>query len=180
LGNHSNLTVMPRKKIIIDGYNLIKANPDIFSRMTGLESQRRHLQKILQSAPALHGQEILIVFDGASGYNLPRSEKKNRMQVIFSGKAQEADEVIQNLIRKKAPSNELLIVSSDQAIQNTAKDHQAASITSREFWKSLLGIPVETSRTSSDDISADRHLSEKEVQDWLKIFKDRDKSRHED
>jgi predicted RNA-binding protein with PIN domain len=175
-GNHSNLIVMLGKIIIIDGYNLIKANPDIFSRMIDLESQRLHLQKILRSAPALYGQEILIVFDGTSDYNLPQAEKKSRMQVIFSGKAKEADEVIQDLIRKRAPSNELLIVSSDQAIQNTAKDHRVASITSREFWKSLLGTQVETSRTSEDSMSADRQLSEKEVQDWLKIFKDRDKS----
>ncbi|OGB68510.1 MAG: hypothetical protein A2Y94_14085 [Caldithrix sp. RBG_13_44_9] len=171
---------MPGKKIIIDGYNLIKANPDIFSKMPDLESQRHHLLKILQSAPVLHGKEILVVFDGTTGQNFPPAEKKGRIQLIFSGKTQEADEVIQKLIRKNASSQMMQIISSDRSIKNTAKDHRVSTMTSQEFWKSLLGNHIKTSRAVNEDSSSNRHLSDNEIQEWLKLFQNREESRHED
>jgi predicted RNA-binding protein with PIN domain len=171
---------MPGKKIIIDGYNLIKANPDLFSKMSDLESQRTHILKILQSAPALLGQDILLVFDGTSGHNFPAAEKKGRIQFIFSGKNREADEVIQNLIRKNAAGQKMLVISSDHSIRNTARDHRVSAITSQEFWKTLLGSDPKTRPATNESSSSNRQLSDNEVQEWLKLFQKREKSGNED
>ena len=171
---------MPGKKIIIDGYNLIKANPDIFSKMSDLESQRTHLLKILQSAPALLAQEILLVFDGTSSHSFPGTETKGRIQIIFSGKNQEADEVIQNLIRKNAASQKIQVISSDRSIRNTASDHRVSTITSHEFWRILLGSDPKTRQATNDNSSSNRQLSDNEVQEWLKLFQKREESDNED
>jgi predicted RNA-binding protein with PIN domain len=171
---------MPGKKIIIDGYNLIKANPDLFSKMSDLESQRTHLLKILQSAPTLLGQDILLVFDGTAVHNFPASEKRGRIQFIFSGRNQEADEVIQNLIRKNAASQKMLVISSDHSIRNTARDHRVAAITSQEFWKTLLGNDPKISQAINHSSSINRQLSDNEVQEWLRLFQKRKEYGNED
>lgn len=165
-----------RKKIIIDGYNLIKANPAIFSKMSTLELQRMHLLKLLSSAPILQGHEVTVVFDGQSDSQQTRLQKKNWIRIIFSGKDLEADEVVQKLIRQQATREKLEIVSSDRKIQRTASDHQVMTISSQEFWKMLQPHPAKVVKSPDDEINPEQNLSKKELQEWLKIFRHRQNS----
>lgn len=168
-----------RKKIIIDGYNLIKANPIIFSKMSTLERQRTHLLKLLSSAPVLQGHEVTVVFDGQSDSQHMQLLKKNWIHIVFSGKKLEADEVIQKMIRQQATKEKMEIVSSDQKIQRTARDHQVMAVSSQEFWKVLQQHPVKAVK-SPNDLNSEQNLSKKELEEWLKIFRHRQDSADKD
>lgn len=162
-----------RKKIIIDGYNLIKANPTIFNRMHTLELQREHLLRLLSSAPVLQGHEVTVVFDGQLDSQQPPLQKKDRIRIVFSGRDLEADVVIQKLIRQKAAQEKMEIVSSDQKIQGTARDHQVIAISSQEFWKMLHQHPARVDKFKKNEIKSEQDLSKKEFKEWLKIFRNK-------
>ncbi len=172
--------MMVRKKIIIDGYNLIKANPAIFSKMPTLELQRVHLLKLLSSAPVLQGHEVTVVFDGQSDSQQTQLQKKNWIRIVFSGKDLEADEVVQKMIRQQAAKEKMEIVSSDQKIQRTARDHQVMAVSSQEFWKVLQQDPTKVVKSPDDQINPEQNLSKKELEEWLKIFRHRQDSADKD
>ncbi len=163
---------MSISKIIIDGYNFIKAPGAILPKNESLELQRDHLIKLLHSLPTLRNQDITIVFDGNQPPVAINAPKFRRMKVIFSGAGKEADDIIQNIIRNEANPGNLQIVSSDRKIQFTAKDHGALITNSADFW-SQLQSRNKTKQSSGNQPNADSELSDKEVDEWLQIFQNR-------
>jgi predicted RNA-binding protein with PIN domain len=163
----NNLT----QKLIIDGYNLIEAAPQVFQKMLTLENRRSHILKIIQSTPHLRSYEIVVVFDGNASKGKPMEYQQRHIQIRFSGTQQEADQVIQEMIRKEASGKSLHIISSDREIQNIARDHHAQVSSSQQFWKQLRRHP--SNRKNSDEPHARNKeaLSEREVQEWLEIFR---------
>jgi predicted RNA-binding protein with PIN domain len=162
-----------RKILIVDGYNLIHAAPHRFQKMTKLENRRSHLLKIINSSGSLPYDKIIVVFDGQLS-NLPNvKESEGKVVEIYSGKHQEADQVIQELIRKESQNSQLKIVSSDHKIRNTARDHLVQVISSQQFWQSLSPTEQKKRGTSEGSSVSDRQLSDKEVKEWLKLFKSR-------
>jgi predicted RNA-binding protein with PIN domain len=159
------------KVLIIDGYNLIGAAPEAFTKMPALENRREHLIRMLQSTPHLRNSKIIIVFDGDSSKGKPKKYQFHNIEVIFSGDQQNADQVIQEIIRQNSSSKSLHIISSDREIQNSARDHHAHLSSSQEFWKQLRknhsnkAIPKESKTVNKQE------LSQREVQEWLTIFK---------
>ena len=162
-----------RKILIIDGYNLIHAAPHRFQKMIELENRRSHLLKILKSSGLLRYDKIIVVFDGQLSDFPNVKESEGKVVVIYSGKHQEADEVIQELIRKEAQNSQVKIVSSDQEIRNSARDHGTKVVSSQQFWQSLSPASQKKSRTSEGLPTPDRQLSDKEVKEWMRIFKSR-------
>jgi predicted RNA-binding protein with PIN domain len=97
--------------------------------------------------------------------------RRNNIQIIFSGNQQEADAVIQKMIRQDASQNSIHIVSSDREIQNTARDHHARISSSQEFWRELRGQKSEQTSSNESESVRKEQLSKSEVQEWLDIFK---------
>jgi len=171
---------MKGKKIIIDGYNLIKSPLISFPDSDSLEAQREHLLRILQSYPALRNRQVTVVFDGGEPFPGPHSYKYGHIQFVFSGPKKQADDVIQRMIRKAPRPAELHIVTSDRRIQFTARDHGAEVTDSPAFWKMLHATPGPTgSEEHTGEKPADR-LSDREVKEWLKRFQNRANKENED
>jgi len=158
--------------LIIDGYNVIEAAPELFKKMAALENRRDHLLRMIQSTPHLRNKKIIVVFDGSSPTGIPKKYRHHNIHVIFSGAQQEADQVIQDLIRKEAPRKSLLIISSDQEIRNTARDHHARSSSSKAFWQQTRPNRSNQSESKTADYTKEQELSQHEVQEWLQIFKE--------
>ena len=164
---------MSKKKIIIDGYNLIKSHEVSFPKLISLESQRDHLLKVLNSSPALHSKNVIVVFDGSQLGITSGGFKHQQIRVIFSGKNKLADDVIQEMIRRDLHPEQLSIVTSDRTIQFTAKDHGAETIESPAFWKKIHNQHSAKKNKQSILSEKDKNLSDKEVQEWMQIFKNR-------
>jgi predicted RNA-binding protein with PIN domain len=161
------------KILIIDGYNVIHAEPHRFQKMTRLESRRAHLVRIIKSATTLQYDKIIIVFDGREVKQPALNESEGKVIVRYSSANREADDVIQQYIREKSHHSELEIVSSDNKIRNAARDHTLTVISSQQFWQKL-SPKSQKKQTASEALSpTDRQLSNKEVQEWVKLFKNR-------
>ncbi len=160
-----------QKVLIIDGYNLIEAAPELFKKMPTLESRREHLIKIIHSTPHLRNVKIVVVFDGNSPKGIPKKYQQHNIQIIFSGDQQEADQIIQDMVRREASGKSLHIISSDREIQNTASDHHAQISSSQEFWKRLRRNQSIKRSSNKSDTANKEELSQREVQEWLNIFR---------
>jgi predicted RNA-binding protein with PIN domain len=164
--------------IIIDGYNIIMAAPQVFSRMPDLAARREHLIRLLQSHPELGHKKIILVFDGGKTGSPRQTSTVMNITIIYSRPGEEADDVIKKMIRKTSPGKALTVVTSDRSIRNSAQDHGANTITAVQFWK-LLKPPSRKKKKSEQPIP-DRELSNRELKNWLEIFQKKDSGNNDD
>ncbi len=128
---------MASKHVIIDGYNLLGA--------MGLPPHRvvekgEHLREEFIVRVGLYGQRVhcpvTLVFDawqqGGSGRQVTH---RAGVTVIYTGQGEQADHVIQHLIRTHG--KETAVVSSDLEVINVAKTFGAFSIRSQDFMGRL-------------------------------------------
>ncbi len=123
--------------LIIDGYNLLGAMglpPSLI--VGGGEGHRDQLiDRLGQYAQTMHCQ-ITIIFDAWRQSGSTRQLQHHAgVTVIYSGKGERADQVIQQLIR--GHGKDTAVVSSDHEILQVAKGCGAFVLTSPEFLTRL-------------------------------------------
>lgn len=165
---------MLSNKIIIDGYNLIKSAKQDFPQSVDLAGEREHLIKILNSSVNLRNQQIIVIFDGRSDTKAFSAADYPNIRIIFSKNRIKADDIIQELIRKDSRPTQIELVSSDREIQFTAKGHGAKVTESKNFWRKIRGKPSQKGSQLKGESPTERDLSNKELKEWLKIFRDRE------
>mgnify|MGYP000041198383 CR=1 FL=1 len=125
--------------VIIDGYNLLGATR---RRPLGLghdvEAARERLLQDLVAYRQRVGHVMTVVFDA---YKQPggiqQHEHRAGLTVIFSKHGEQADQVIQRMVR--AQSQGCIVVSSDHEIMDTARVHGALVLRAQEFLVKLRG-----------------------------------------
>ncbi|MCL5074145.1 MAG: NYN domain-containing protein [Chloroflexi bacterium] len=108
------------KQLIIDGYNVLRCNPQLTAlEKHGLESARYRLVNLL--AQKSQQYDITVVFDGyQSGFLAERTERIQGIRVTYSGQGEKADEVIKRLIDGLAQPANAIVVSNDNEIRQHA------------------------------------------------------------
>ena len=149
---------------LVDGHNLI---PKFGLRLDSVDDEME-LVSILQEFARLKRQQVEVYFDGAPvGSAGTRSLGTVRAHFIRLG--QTADSAIRARLNHMGKSaKNWTVVSSDHEVQSAARTNQAQFITSEEFVK-LTRTALQSIPTSK---SADKKLSEKEVNEWLQLFRD--------
>jgi predicted RNA-binding protein with PIN domain len=136
---------------LIDGYNVIRADPDLRAvESTGLHAGRAALLRLVSAVAARAGDPFTVVFDGAPvpGAAAP----PGRLQVLFSRPPQRADDVLVRMARQYG--NGAVVVSSDRAVQDAARRAGCAVLGATEFLGGLAS-PADTAETA-DDAEPDR------------------------
>jgi predicted RNA-binding protein with PIN domain len=137
---------------LIDGYNVIRREPDLRAREAeGLEAGRRALLHLLASAHRDPRDEFTVVFDGArvdGGHPSP-----GRIRVIFSRPPHSADDELMRLARQWQSG--AVVVTSDRRIQDAARRAGAAALTAEQFLsglssKGLFEDPATTNPATKD------------------------------
>ncbi len=114
-----------------------------------------------------------MVFDGNPDPNLSGEKYRGKkFSVIFPFFDQNADEVIKKIISQQTDMRRFYVVSSDREIKNFAKRKGARPLTCEEFERELK-VALKEHRKSRDDEKNVRSPSSFEVDQWLKIFKDK-------
>ena len=144
------------RHIVIDGYNLLGAKAR--GALKAGESAREALLHDLATYQHHVGHTMTVVFDawrqhGGSQHH----EHRTGMTVVFTKQDEQADQVIQRLVR--AQGKDCVVVSSDHEILNTAQAHGALVIRSHEFLKKLHRRAHSPPRLRNTD----RSVEEKEV-----------------
>ena len=125
------------KMYLIDGYNLGHKIPRVvkFLNERDFSAAIEHIVRLVQQKLNVRKNRVIIVFDGKKGV-FERPAIATSVEIRFSRKPQEADDLIRNFLRKSNDTGMIVVVSSDRAILNSARDLGAQTITSEEFCRS--------------------------------------------
>ena len=169
-------------RVLIDGYNLL-----FQSQLTGrgrgpgwLERARGRLIAFLQNRlTAELVDKTTIVFDASQANDASRGHSDSHgyvtergLQVLFATGHDQADDLLEQLIRQHPTPRQLQVVSSDQRIRRCARARRAQSIDSESFLQALESAPA---REPADGSSVDQNddsprLSPNEIDYWLREF----------
>lgn len=158
---------------LIDGYNLLHALGVLPRRAGpgGLEKARRGLLGLLHGAFAARSGDVTVVFDaagarpGASGEDLFHG-----IRVRFAVREEQADDLIEDLIRHDSAPKQLTVVSDDHRIQQAGRRRHCVVLGCGEFLEQL-----ERRRKPSPAASEEAKPSgERDKQRWLDTFADLD------
>jgi predicted RNA-binding protein with PIN domain len=122
---------------LVDGYNVIRRDPELRAREAeGLESGRAALLRLLADAARVSGDPFLVVFDGArrSG-GTPVGTPGARVQVVFSRPPESADDVLVRLATQWREG--AVVVSADRTVHSAARRAGAVAVTTDEFLTAL-------------------------------------------
>jgi predicted RNA-binding protein with PIN domain len=160
--------------LIIDGYNLLHAT-GIVGRggPGGLERSRRALLGVLCAAlePDQRARTTVVFDAGRAGRGLPHSTDQQGLQVRYAAQHEDADALIEQLIRLASAPRRLIVVSSDRRVQRAARRRRATAVASDRWFAHLLArrrrrqtaMPPERTKPAIP-------LTDTEVQYWLAEF----------
>ena len=150
---------------IIDGHNLIPKVPGLSLETIDDEME---LVELLQEFCRIQRRQAEVFFDNAPPGGV-RARNFGLVITRFVRQGSSADEAIRNrLIRLGREARNWTVVSSDQAVQASARAAQAHYVSSETF----VGLLNQTLSSSNQEIgkSAEVNLSADEVDDWLNLF----------
>lgn len=155
--------------VLIDGYNLLHAAR--VSRRGSPDLGRFLLCRMLGDWSAVTGHRVVVVFDG-SGPPEPLGRQLNdpRVEVIQSGRDRIADDEMDEFLRRYSGARDSLVVSSDRAIQRSAKRRQAGCIRSEDFFERAATEIARAAQASKRTDEKPRDTQGDEVGEWLRHF----------
>ena len=123
------------QKMIVDGYNVLHADPDLKQMIRrDLQEARRILVRRLTEYLGDRRVQVTLVFDGRGGLTDVDVEIPGKLQVLYSAAGQTADEVIVGILERSDSPRRFIVVTSDMAdIGRTARAMGAGLLSSRDF-----------------------------------------------
>lgn len=152
---------------LIDGHNLIGQMPNLHLDDPHDEAK---LVAYLQNYRARTGHQVTVIFDAGVSYSPAKTKKAGGVTIQFVSPGQTADQIIIQRVRRVKNPQELMVVTSDRAVQQAARQAQVRVLNASAFVQQLLqGSPPLVEDDS--DSRADVKLSADEIEEWLKLFK---------
>jgi predicted RNA-binding protein with PIN domain len=149
---------------LIDGHNLI---PKLGLRLDSIDDEME-LVAILQEFCRMERKQVEVFFDGA-----PTPQAGTRKLGAVTARFVRLGTTADNAIRKRLKSlarsaRNWTVVSSDRQVQAEARAALAEVISSDSF-----AVTLTQARASAPKPNNERKLSQKEIDDWLKLFEER-------
>ena len=162
--------------ILIDGYNLLHA-AGIIPRGIGAGTLQRARSALLNWLVAElepdQVAETTVVFDAANPPpGLPRRVDHQGLTVLFSTDHENADAMLEELIRQAAVPKRLVVVSSDHRVQRAARRRRSIAIDSDVWYFDLRHQGKNSAIEPPEETKPPAPLSATEVQHWLDEFGD--------
>ncbi|MGD0900139.1 MAG: NYN domain-containing protein [Thermoguttaceae bacterium] len=160
--------------ILIDGYNVLNV-VGILGHGRGPGSlQRARLALLNFLAESLDPAEVphtTVVFDARDPPpGLPRQQVHRGLTVRFAPPDQEADAVIEDLIRADSAPRRLTVVSSDHAIQRAARRRRAKAVKSEEWYADVVRARRDRLPSPEAPERPSVPLLQEDVEYWLREF----------
>lgn len=159
---------------LIDGYNLIHALGFLCGKAGpgDLERARLRLLDLLKLRFGDRAGDVTVVFDTAHGSRNPQALNHGGIRVYFSPAGQDADDLIEEFIRRASAPRQLTVVSSDHRLQKAARQREAAAMNCGEFmdWMEQRSEPSPDAK----QLEAEKDTAGMENERWLKEFKEAD------
>ena len=160
--------------LIIDGYNLLNATGIVGSGVGrgGLERSRLALLNFLADwLPPAELPRTVVVFDAThTPPGLPKVVGHRGLVVRFAPRNQDADTLIEELIRADTSPRRLTVVSSDHRVQRAARRRRARAVDSDVWFGELVSRRRAEAEQPPTAVRPALPLSEDEVARWLDEF----------
>ena len=149
---------------LIDGHNLI---PKLGLRLESMDDEME-LVAILSEFCRSEQRQVEVYFDGAPPGHAG-TRKRGGVTTHFVPSISSADHAIRRHLKQLGRSaRNWTVVSSDRQVQAEARAAQAEVISSESF-----ALVLKQARDATPKPIEERKLSQKEVEDWLKLFEER-------
>jgi predicted RNA-binding protein with PIN domain len=160
---------MEMRKIIIDGYNLIYAHPELKKKIDReAEKVREILISILAEYVRTRKEKVVVVFDSAETGLVYKLSLPSRIEVIFSRPGLTADQMIVKMMQSESEPRKVTVVSSDyKDIGAVATSLGVEHLFSEAFWERIL----KERKVAKKEEEKPSSVSHKEVEYWLKEFR---------
>ena len=160
---------MAQPRIVVDGYNLIHAMPELARLVANdLERARDALAWKLAVYRSGRGVRVTVVFDGCDAAT-QQTRPPGGVEVVFSRAPQNADAKIKTMLALEKSPRSWTVVTSDNSIVRYARDYGAKTIPSAEFAAKLGStIPkLGPNRPAPQDTP----MTPSEVSEWEEYFR---------
>lgn len=137
--------------LIVDGYNVIHAWPDLRSALdrAGLEESRRLLIAALAEFSAVRAVKVTVVFDGPKTASASPEEVVDGVTVRFGGVSGSADHVIERLAyqaSRAGTAGDVVVATSDRLQRDMVRAMGVATIDARSLEGEVRGALSELGR----------------------------------
>src|SRR5437588_7232801 len=160
-------------KYMIDGYNLLHALGLIRTRAgpADLHKARLGLLRLLHSRLGEESASVTVVFDAdrAPG-RLPEEEVYEGIHIRYAVHEPEADDLIEDMIRRQPVPQQLAVVSDDHRLQRAAQRRNCKVLGCGEFLDCLEPRLKKSPSHTQESDAKPKTVSEGELRGWLKEF----------
>jgi len=160
---------------LLDGYNVLHAMGVMPDRAghSGLERARFNLLGILVGAHANEAKNVTVVFDAADPpRGVPAELDYHGIHVVFAVEHEQADDLIEQLIRTASAPKNLTVVSDDHRIQQAGRRRQCVVLGCQNYLESLAKKRRNRKALPADPTVKPPTVSESETLHWLEQFRD--------
>lgn len=171
--------------LLIDGYNLLFESGFVPAKRSGRwlkDARHRLVHFVASKSQAEACKRTHVVFDASRirSRTEPSYVDSSGIVVTFAIDHQEADDLIEEIIRTHSHPKALRVVSSDQRIRRKATARRAISIPSGAYMDELLdlpsrkleagNLPAPDNRPAASAKPAIENVSDDEIEHWLREF----------
>jgi predicted RNA-binding protein with PIN domain len=150
---------------LIDGHNLI---PKLGLRLDSFDDEVELVGKLNDFCRIARKTQVEVYFDNAQPAQ-PEARRMGLVMAHFVRRPRIADEAIRLRLKKLGnAAKNWIVVSSDHSVQNNARAAGAKAISSDEFAESVM----EVLRAGPPPSEPKTDMSEPEVDEWLKLFRE--------
>jgi uncharacterized protein len=160
----------PNMPFLIDGHNLI---PKLGLSLNSFDDELELVERLNEFCRISRKGQVEVYFDNAQP-GTPETRKMGLVAAHFVRRPLIADEAIRQRLEKlgKVAKN-WSVVSSDHRVQVEARSAGAKVITSDEFAATV----IDTLRSGPPSTVKQGKMSERELEEWLKLFSERGKQK---
>lgn len=124
--------------LVVDGYNVIGADPRLLWNPSSLEEARNQLIRDLSEYQAMTGRKVFLIFDAHLTTGAEVETKVEQVTVIYTRREETADELIERFVKKnKSPHRRIYVATSDYLEQRMIFGQGAYRVSSRELLEDL-------------------------------------------
>jgi predicted RNA-binding protein with PIN domain len=160
---------------LIDGYNLLHAMGVLSGRVGphGLEKARARLLGLLAGGFADEAGAVTVIFDAANAPpHVPAEQSFRGVHVRFAVRQDEADDLIELLLRQDSAPRRVTLVSDDRRLQQAARRRSCQVQGCDEFLEWLDRHRRDRTPPQAAAPEKRERLTEAEMRSWLDEFAD--------
>ncbi|MEV2685600.1 NYN domain-containing protein [Paenibacillus larvae] len=158
--------------LIVDGYNIIGAWPDLQKWMdSGMEEARDRLIHMLAEYQSYSGIKVYLVFDAYKIPGLGKKYNQHRLTILFTKEKETADELIERLVTEHVSRRKrIYVATSDMTEQHVIFGKGALRLPAGELLVKIRQNQKEIGSSLKEDFVPGRNTFDRSLSDEQRLL----------